>query len=209
MGVQITKRVGELSKRIKSGCLEPTMRKISKHLVSSAVGKINKGVPPENAPLTKELKQGDNTLRGDTGNLMGSIAPHNGTDWAAASTNLAYAKINQEGGTITAKGRALAIPASYKTKLLMRKYNAQKARELIEAMRADGYSVFKMKDDNGKSTNILLAKKGRGKPFALFLLKKSVKIPARPFLYIDNADEKYINKEIKQAVHDALQGEKK
>ena len=91
----------------------------------------------------------------------------------------------------------------------MRKYNAQKARELIEAMRADGYSVFKMKDDNGKSTNILLAKKGRGKPFALFLLKKSVKIPARPFLYIDNADEKYINKEIKQAVHDALQGEKK
>ncbi|MBR1403479.1 MAG: phage virion morphogenesis protein [Treponema sp.] len=203
MGVQITKRVGELSKRIKSGCLEPTMRKISKHLVSSAVGKINRGVPPENAPLTQEVKQGNKTLR-DNGQLMASIAPQHGNDFAAAQTNLAYAKINQEGGTITAKGRALAIPASYKTKLLMRKYNAQKARELIEAMRADGYSVFKMKDDNGKSTNILLAKKGRGKPFALFLLKKSVKIPARPFLYIDDADEKYINKEIKQAVHDAL-----
>lgn len=209
MGVQITRSFGELSKRLKKGCLEPTMRKISKYLQSSAVGKINRGIKPENSPLTQELKQGKETLKGDTGNLMGSIAPHHGKTWAAASTNLSYARINQEGGTITAKGKALAIPASFQTKQLMRKYNAQKPRELIESMKADGYSVFKLKNANGKSTNIILAKKGRGKPFALFLLKRSVKIPARPFLYIDDADERYITKEIKKAVHEALQGGKK
>lgn len=201
MGVQITKRVGELSKRIKSGCLEPTMRKISKYLVSSAVGKINKGVPPENAPLTQEVKQGNKTLR-DNGQLMASIAPQHGNDFAAAQTNLAYAKIHQEGGTITGKGKGLWLPASAETRRLMRKYNAQKPGELIDTMRGDGYSFFRM----GK---VFCAKKKKGKPFALFIIKQQVKIPARPFLYIDDADEKYINKEIKQAVHDALQGEKK
>ena len=201
MGVQITKRVGELSKRIKSGCMEPTMRKISKYLVSSAVGKINKGVPPENAPLTQEVKQGNKTLR-DNGQLMASIAPQHGNDFAAAQTNLAYAKINQEGGTITGKGKGLWLPASAETRRLMRKYNAQKPGELIDTMRGDGYSFFR----TGK---VFCAKKKRGKPFALFIIKQQVKIPARPFLYIDNTDEKYINKEIKQAVHDALQGEKK
>ena len=199
MGVQITKRVGELSKRIKSGCLEPTMRKISKSLVSSAVGKINKGVPPENAPLTQEVKQGNRTLR-DNGQLMASIAPQHGKNWAAAQTNLAYAKINQEGGTITGKGKGLWLPASAETRRLMRKYNAQKPGELIDAMRGDGYSFFR----TGK---VFCAKKKKGKPFALFIIKQQFKIPARPFLYIDDADEKYINKEIRQAVHDALQGE--
>ena len=56
MGVQITRSFGELSKRLKKGCLEPTMRKVSKYLVSSAVGKINKNIPPENAPLTQKVE---------------------------------------------------------------------------------------------------------------------------------------------------------
>ena len=206
MGVQITKHIGELSKRLKSGSLEPTMRSLSKYLVSSAVRKINGNIAPENAPLTQEVKQGNKTLR-DNGALMASIAPQNGTTWAAAQTNLKYAKINQEGGTITAKGKALAIPASHQTRVLMRKYNAQKPRELIEAMKADGYGLFRLKREGGESTNILMAKKGRGKPFALFLLKKSVRIPARPFLYIDDRDEQYIKKEIRSAVRDALKGD--
>jgi len=209
MGVQVTKSVGELAKRLRSGSLEPTMRKISKHLQSSAVGKINRGIKPENSPLTQELKQGKNPLKGDTGNLMGSIAPHHGKDWASASTNLSYAKINQEGGTVTAKGKSLAIPASYQTRLLMRRYNAQKPRELIEAMKADGYSVFRLKKEGGGSTNILLAKKKRGEPFALFILKKSVKIPARPYLYLDEADEKFVTNEIRKSVREILKGDTK
>ncbi|MBQ6566843.1 MAG: phage virion morphogenesis protein [Treponema sp.] len=201
MGVQITKRAGEIAKRLKNGNLAPTMRRVSKYLVSSAIGKINKGVSPENAPLTKEVKQGDKTLR-DNGQLMASIAPQNGNDWALAQTNLAYAKINQEGGTISGKGKGLWLPASAETRRLMRKYNAQKPGELIEAMKGDGYSFFR----RGK---VFCAKKKKGKPFAVFIIKQQVKIPARPFLYIDESDEKHINKEIKKAVHEALKGDGK
>ena len=208
MGVQVTKSVGELAKRLKSGSLEPTMRRVSKYLVSSAVRKINGNIPPENAPLTQEVKQGNKTLR-DNGQLMASIAPQNGKDWAAAQTNKKQAKILQEGGTITAKGKSLAIPASYQTRLLMRRYNAQKPRELIEAMKADGYSVFRLKKEGGGNTNILLAKKKRGEPFALFILKKSVKIPARPYLYLDEADEKFVTNEIRKSVREILKGDGK
>lgn len=207
MGVQVTKSVGELAKRLRSGSLEPTMRRVSKYLVSSAVRKISGNIPPENAPLTQEVKQGNKTLR-DNGQLMASIAPQNGKDWAAAQTNKKQAKILQEGGTITAKGKSLAIPASYQTRLLMRRYNAQKPWELIEAMKADGYSVFRLKKEGGGSTNILLAKKKRGEPFALFILKKSVKIPARPFLYLDEADEKFVTNEVRKSVREILKGDK-
>lgn len=201
MGVQITKSLGEISRRLKSDSLESTMRKMSKYLVSSAVRKINSNIPPENAPLTQEVKGGNNTLR-DSGQLMGSIAPQSGKTWAAAQTNLKYAKINQEGGEITGRGKGLWLPASGQARQLMRKYNAQKPGELINAMKADGYCFFR----TGK---IFCAKTRKGKPFALFLIKQSVKIPSRPFLYIDEQDEKYISREIKKAVHEALQGGKK
>lgn len=200
MGVQITRSFGELSKRLKKGCLEPTMRKVSKYLVSSAVRKINGNIQPENAPLTQEVKQGNKTLR-DNGQLMASIAPQNGKDWAAAQTNLKYAKIQQEGGTIHGKGKGLWLPASAKTRTLMRHYNTQKPAELIQAMKQDGYSFFR----TGK---VFCAKKKKGEPFALFIIKQSVTIPARPFLHIDEKDEKHITKEIKKAVHEALQGDK-
>ena len=201
MGVQITKSLGEISRRLKSDSLESTMRKMSKYLVSSAVGKINKNIPPANAPLTQEVKQGNKTLR-DNGQLMASIAPQSGKTWAAAQTNLKYAKINQEGGEITGKGKGLWLPASAKTRTLMRRYNAQKPSELINAMKADGYSF-------SRTGKVFCARPRNGKPFALFVIKRSVKIPARPFLYIDEQDEKYISREIKKAVHEALQGGKK
>lgn len=201
MGVQVTNHVGELAKRLKNGnLLEPAMRKVSKYLVSSAVSKINRGIQPGNSPLTQEVKQGNGTLR-DNGQLMASISPHNGKNWASASTNLKYAKINQTGGVIATKGKGLWLPASKQTRTLMRRYNAQKPGELISAMKGDGYSFYR----TGK---VFCAKKKKGKPFALFIIKQSVKIPARPFLYINEANEKFINKEIQKAVHDALQRRK-
>lgn len=198
MGVQVTKSIGEISRRLSGGKLEPVMRKISKYLVSSATRKINSGIPPENAPLTREVKQGNKTLR-DNGQLVSSIASQNGQTWAAAQTNLKYAKIQQEGGTISGKGKGLWIPASSKTRSLMRKYNAQTAGELIKAMKSDGYSFYR----TGK---VFCARKKSSDPFALFIIKQSVRIPARPFLHIDEKDEKHITREIQNAVHEALQG---
>lgn len=205
MGVEITKCAGEIAARLKNADMTAAFRAMSKELVTSAVRKINAGVAPENAPLTQSVKRGNKTLR-DTGALMASIAPQNGRDWAAAQTNLPYARMMQEGGTVTAKGRALALPASSRTRKLMREFNAQKPRELVEAMKAAGYSVFVSKKAGTDEGGVLMAKKGtRGKPFALFIIRRSVKIPARPFLYIDEKDERFFTRLVQKAVHEALQ----
>lgn len=50
-----------------------------------------------------------------------------------------------------------------------------------------------------------MAKKKKGEPFPLFVIKKSVTIPSRPFLYISDEDERYITSEIKKAIHNALE----
>lgn len=197
MGVIVVKSFRNLSDKINERTLEPTMKKISKFLVSSAVKKINGNIPPGNAPLTQAVKQGSNTLR-DNGQLMASIAPQNGKTWAAANTNVKYAKINQEGGTIQGKTKGLWLPAGAMTRTLSRRFNAQSAGELIRSMRSAGYSFYRVK-------NVFFAKTKKGKPFPLFIIKKSVKIPSRPFLYISKEDEKFITAEIQKAIHNALE----
>lgn len=197
MGVTITKSFGNLADKITEDTLEPTMQKLSRFLVSSAVKKINGDVPPANSGLTQDVKQGNKTLR-DNGQLMASIAPQNGKTWAAANTNVKYAKINQEGGTIQGKVKGLWLPAGARTRTLSRQYNAQSAGELISAMRNAGYSFYRIK-------NVFMAKKKKGEPFPLFVIKKSVTIPSRPFLYINDEDEQYITSEIQKAIHNALE----
>lgn len=200
MGVTIQKSISELAKKLDERKMASVMRKISKYLVSSAVGKINKGISPENAPLTQSIKQGSKTLR-DNGNLMSSIAPQNGNTWAAANTKLKYARLMQYGGVITGKSKDLWIPANDKTRKLMRQYNAHSAGELIPAMMSSGWSCWRQ----GK---VMMAKQKQQTPFVLFIIKKSVTIPARPFLYINQNDESYINKEIEMAVRNMLGGNK-
>jgi hypothetical protein len=93
---------------------------------------------------------------------------------------------------------------------MMRRYGKTRPRLLMEAMRADGYRIYKV-------GRVLMAyKKGRtlknGKEskqredFALFIIQKSVKIPPRPFLYIDKKDQEYLVKLIKDGVMNALNG---
>ncbi len=198
MGVTVQKSIPELAKKLDERKMAPVMRKISKYLVSSAVGKINKGISPENAPLTQSVKQGSKTLR-DNGTLMSSIAPQNGNTWAAANTNLKYARLMQYGGTITGKSKDLWIPANERTRKLMRQYNAQSAGELIPSMMSAGWSCWRQ----GK---VMMAKQKQQSPFVLFIIKKSVTIPARPFLYINQTDEAYINKELQTAIRNMLGG---
>lgn len=197
MSVTVTKSFDNLAGKISESALEPTMQKLSKFLVSSAVKKINGDVPPANSGLTQDVKQGNKTLR-DNGQLMASIAPQNGKTWAAANTNVKYAKINQEGGTVQGKAKGLWLPAGARTRTLSRQYNAQSAGELISAMRSAGYSFYRIK-------NVFMAKKKKGEPFPLFVIKKSVTIPSRPFLYINDEDEQYITSEIQKAIHNALE----
>lgn len=210
MGVKVVSRPGDYAKLLGAG-LAGTMKKAAMYLQSSANRKINSGIAPDNKPLTQEIKGGNRTLR-DNSELAKSIAPHSGDTWADASTNLIYARIQQEGRTVRPKrAKALFIPAGAKTRTLMRRYGAWTPRSLINAMKADGYGFYKA----GKV--FFACKKGRalkngkegrqGKEnFALFIMSKSVKIPPRPFLYIDDKDEKYLMKLIQEGVRNALGG---
>jgi phage gpG-like protein len=209
MGVKVVYRPPDYAARLGAG-LAPVMRKAAMYLQSSADRKISGGVAPPNAPLTQEVKRGSQTLR-DRSELVKSIASHSGDSWADASTNLAYARIQQEGGTISPKNaKALWIPASAKTREKMRHYNAWTPGKLIAAMKADGYAGYKA----GKA--YFIYKKGRelksgkhgkrGQEFMLFIIKDSVKLPPRPFLYIDEKDEAYLMKLVQDGVMGALGG---
>jgi phage gpG-like protein len=47
----------------------------------------------------------------------------------------------------------------------------------------------------------------RKEPAILFILRKSVTIPPRPFLYIDEKDEKYLFDLVRKTVHRGLGAE--
>jgi phage gpG-like protein len=211
MGVKIivrpSKKAGNITK------LPDAFKHISQYLRSRADRRIKEGVPPPNSPLTSRVKQGDLTLR-DGGTLMRSIAAHAGDLWADASTPLKYAPILQRGGTIKAKGKGLWIPTGPETRRLMKRYGTQKPGALIAAMKAAGYGFFK----SPLTKTFCAYKKGAarksggtgsdGKPFALFVIRSSVTIPARPFLHIDRADELYILNYLGIAIGRALEGTK-
>lgn len=191
MGVRIVKDLPRFGQNLQSR-ISSAMPKIAAYLQSCANKKINRGVPPANAPLTAAVKQGNRTLR-DTGALAASIAAHSGQAWADASTNLKYARIQQEGGTITGKGKGLWIPAGARTRQLMRQYSATSPGQLIKAMRGAKWRMW-------RSGRAWMAQKGRQPPFVLFIIKDKVQIPARPYLYIDRKEESYIMRIVQEAV---------
>ncbi len=173
--------------RIKLNNLTNLHRRAANHMVSSTQAKINGGIGPANAPLTVAVKKNSKTLR-DSGALMASIARSFSPNEASVGTNKSYAKIHQFGGTIKAKRTWLFIPAGWKTRTLQRRYDF-KAGPLIRKMRDAGYSVwFQVKGSKG----VVLAREGKRKPFVLFILKKEVRIPARPFLTITQKDRDII-----------------
>lgn len=169
--------------------LTTSMGRVANYMVSATQRRIAGGVQPPNAPLTIELKGGERTLR-DRGGLMASIAGRSGPRRAEVGSAAVQARILQQGGVVTAKrAKSLAIPASARTRTLMRQYGAT-PRACIEGMQAAGYSVWRPKADKDGDGSVLMARKGkRGVPFALFFLKRSVHIPARPYLFIDEVDE--------------------
>lgn len=191
MGVRIVKDLPQFGQNLQSR-ISSAMPKIAAYLQSCANKKINRGVPPANAPLTAAVKQGNRTLR-DTGALAASIAAHSGKDWADASTNLKYARLQQEGGTITGRGKGLWIPAGARTRQLMRQYSATSPGQLIRAMKGAKWKMWRA----GKAW---MAQRGKQAPFVLFIIKNKVQVPARPFLYIDRKEESYIMRIVQEAV---------
>lgn len=169
--------------------ISPVMRKIGQYQGSSVQRRIHRGVGPPNAPLTKAVKRGGKTLM-DRGHLLASITSKGEGKKVFVGTNAKQAPILHSGGIIRPKkAKHLWIPAGSKTRTLQRKYGYD-ITTMLRRMKADGYSLWK-----SKSGKAFMAGRGRGQKkeiFVLFILKSSVKIPARPFLVIDAVDRKII-----------------
>lgn len=167
--------------------------RVANEMAASVVDRMNKGIGPDNAPLTVAVKKGSKTLR-DNGNLITSISGRATSSSALVGTNHIAARINHFGGTIKAKKTWLFIPASAKSRKCLRSFGHGSIGSCIKSMRSAGYNVwFQTKGTKGV---VLVSKKSsrKTKAWVLFILKKSVKIPARPFLTITEEDRRIILK---------------
>lgn len=182
-------------------------KRIAEYMVSSTQRKINAGIRPANAPLTTAVKQNSKTLR-DRGQLLSSITSRSDATSAIVGTNHIGAKIHQYGGTIKAKKKWLFIPASSWTRAQQRRYGFAPG-EVMKGLKENGYNVWYQVNQN---SGVVMAEKklkryrrdSEGKKIhnalVLFILKKSVKIPARPFLYVDETDHKVIGRMLSETV---------
>ena len=133
---------------------------------------------------------------------MASISAGYSKHQAIVSTNLPYARLVNDGGTITAKNRKfLCIPASRKVKRDMLKVQGggKESKGLIwkylDSMRAKGYSVYRpYRKGTSTRANVIMGKKKDKDAEALFILKTSVKIPPRPYMYLSDRELKQIDK---------------
>jgi phage gpG-like protein len=153
---------------------DPYLLSILGAIAASQVQKnIIKGPWAPNAPLTREVKGSSLPLR-DRGQLLASITSGTENDKAVVGTNHPAARILHYGGTIVPKNtQFLAVPTG-DARAFMRIYGAT-PRACIENMEAAGYSFF-------YGGPVLCARLGKGRIHALFIMKKSVTIPARPYM---------------------------
>lgn len=167
--------------------LQKLVKKLASQAESFVVKRISNGIPPAISPLTAAVRGSGKPLQ-DTGALMASI--HSGADSKGGfvATSHEAAAVNHFGATIKPKrAKKLWIPASAETRRLMRRYSPTPSG-LIKALKAAGYRLW-----TSKSGKAFMAQAPREKqPFVLFVLRSSVEIPARPFLYLDDLQHETI-----------------
>ena len=163
------------------------MEKLGARFVSTTVDRINRGIELPNAPLTRAWKKGSNTPLRDTGRLMSSITYKAGKDLVIWGSNLLYAGIHQLGGTIKpVNAKKLAIPAGWDTRRLMRKYG-ETPEKCIEGLKKAGWKIwFRDRSIMGVPPR----KRKKAEPVVLFIRKKKVEIPARPFLRFEEPEKR-------------------
>ena len=140
------------------------------------------------APATIEYRGQGHPLQ-DTGTLRRSIkTEQTGPDKATVFTELKYAPLQNEGGTITAKKNWLFIPAAG-TRKLERRYGYS-PKEVLDGLRAAGFWVFRV------GRTVCYRQKGKKRLHVAYYLKKSVTVPARKFFYISNGELEMISQEV-------------
>ena len=162
------------------------------------VENIKKGDHKENSPLTKRLKGSSKPLM-DTGVLRASITYVVNKRELKVGSNLVYAPVHQFGETITPKvAKKLTIPA---TKRIRKYVMAMGVRKFIKSLEGKGFkvvflnkSIIAVPPDGKSSAGGLKLKKGKGE--VIFIRKEKVVIPARPYLYLDDAQREYLRKRV-------------
>lgn len=169
------------NKKIELSNKEKLLKEISLMALSNVQKNIASNIKPENSPLTKAVKQGDKTLR-DSDDLLSSLHARTEKNTAIVATALPYAAIQNNGGEIKpVRAKHLYLPASKEVRTLMRHYGFS-VPNVINRLRADGYSVWRRKDSRVVWYKSKKSKRGEPKP--LFFLKNSVKIPKREFMFL-------------------------
>ncbi len=170
---------------------KPLMKELSLMGLSAIQKNLESNIKPDNAPLTKAVKKGSNTLR-DLGDLRKSLTARHSDTSAEVGTACPYARVhNPDDGkseTVIKPKRAkyLCLPASPKTHTFFRHYGWS-PREVIAGLESSGYSVYRpYKKGTSIRGDVIMAKKKGEKPEAIFILKKEVKIPARPFMFLSD-----------------------
>lgn len=169
------------------------LQRAGRYMASSTVNKIQNMTSPPNSALTVAIKSGNKPLR-DTGQLMSSIHySMKDPDSVAIGTNRIGARLQNEGGTITAKkAKYLWIPAGRWTRDQLR-YSGWSITQLIRRLRQSGYCYQ-------RGNVFYYRKKGSKTATKLFILKKSVHIPQRRFLYFSEVDVKEIDRIFRRSI---------
>lgn len=161
--------------------LSRRLERAGRAMVSSTQRKINSMTTPANAPLTATLKGAEKSAKPlrDTGALQASITSRVDGHSVHVGTSRTGARINNFGGVIRPrKGKWLLIPATRQIRKELESFGGSPAR-LLESRRKSAYIMW-------RGHMVWAVEKGRWT--RLFILRKSVVIPARPFLYIDDTD---------------------
>lgn len=142
--------------------------------VSLVQKNIRDGNWTPNSPLTVAFK-GSNRPLMDRGQLLAGVSKTIGTGEVIISVKHPAARILHDGGEIRpTSSRYLAVPAGARTRAFMRSYGAT-PRACITGMKGAGYTFW-------YQGPVLMTRKGKkGEPHPLFIMKRSVKIPARPY----------------------------
>ncbi len=163
------------------------------------VENIKNGDHKPNSPLTKRVKGSSKPLM-DTGQLRASITYVVNKDVLKVGSNLIYAPVHQFGATITPKvAKKLTLPATRKVKKLTMAKGVRGTLNMLEGM---GYKVVFLKKSvlavppkGVKAGRYGLAVKGKNAE-VVYIRKDKVVIPARPFLYLDEAQVKFVRQRI-------------
>lgn len=154
------------------GDMTPAMRGLGRILKSGAQMRFREGKGPDGRPWVESWRakeDGGQTLR-DTSRLQRSINFEAAHDKVAVGTNVLYARIHQLGGIIRARNaKFLAVPMT------------KQARAAGSPRNLNGLALAQ-----SLRGQMMLVEAQTG--LTHYLLKKQVKMPARPYLGVSDTD---------------------